>query len=244
MSTLELSHTLQTSQSRASGSDRIGLFRASGAAALLCVAFLPIQVLVFILHPLPETVNEWFALFQQSRLIGLLDLDLLLMADQALTILVYLALYFALKRLAPSFMLAGLTFGLVSAMLFIASNPAFSMLSLSVKYAAAATTAEKDVLLAAGAAAMAAWQGSAFHASYILGSLVPVLISVIMLRSSQFNRWTAYLGILSNVLALGLYVPGIGVFISVFSVLFLWVWYVLMARDLFRLGQDERLEAA
>lgn len=243
MSALGMSQPLQTSQPGTAGSNRISLYGAGGAAALLCLVFLPIQVLVFILHPLPETTSGWFDLFQQSRLIGLLDLDLLLMVDQSLTILIYLALFFALKRTEASFMVAGLAFGLVSAILFIASNPAFSMLSLSDQYAAA-SSAEKDVLLAAGSAAMAAWQGSAFHASYILGSLAPILISAIMLRSSLFKRWTAYLGILSNALALGLYVPRIGVFISVFSVLFLWGWYALLASDLLHLGHGHSLEAA
>ena len=47
---------------------------------------------------------------------------------------------------------------------------------------------------------------------------------------------TAYMGILANVIALGLYVPKIGVYISIFSVVFLWIWYILIARRLFQLG--------
>ena len=37
---------------------------------------------------------------------------------------------------------------------------------------------------------------------------------------------------------LGLYIPTIGVYISVFSVFFLEVWYVLIARWLFQLGSS------
>ena len=41
----------------------------------------------------------------------------------------------------------------------------------------------------------------------------------------------------------GLYIPMIGVFISVFSVMFLWVWYILLARRFFQLGQGAAREA-
>jgi len=64
-----------------------------------------------------------------------------------------------------------------------------------------------------------------------------VVISVVMLRSRTFTKATAYMGILSNVLALGLYVPRIGIYILLFSIIFLWVWYILVTRSFFRLAQ-------
>ena len=216
------------------------LYKIGGAAALLSVVFFPIQIIVFLVSPPPDTVIGWFRLFQDNQLIGLLDLDLLLIVDQVLVILIFLALYAALRRANQSFMAIGLALGLVSAVLFIASNPAFAMLSLSDQYAAAATDAQRAVFLAAGQAMLATWQGSAFHVSYVLGSIAPILISAVMLRSKLFSKATAYLGILANVIALGLYVPIIGVYISVFSVVFLWVWYILLARRFFQLGRDNQ----
>ena len=44
--------------------------RVAQAAALLSVVFFPIQIIVFILNPLPNTVLGWFALFQKGPLIG------------------------------------------------------------------------------------------------------------------------------------------------------------------------------
>jgi len=40
-----------------------------------------------------------------------------------------------------------------------------------------------------------------------------------------------------NAVGLGLYIPTVGVFIAVFSVLFLEAWYVLIAARLYRLGR-------
>jgi hypothetical protein len=217
-------------------SDWNWLYKIGGAAALLSVVFFPIQIAVYLISPPPDTVIGWFRLFQENKLIGLLDLDLLLIADQVLAILILLALYTALRRVNESFMAIGAVLGIVAAVLFIASNPAFAMLSLSDQYAAAVTEAQRTVLLAAGQAMLVTWQGSAFQLSYLLGSIGPIIISAVMLRSKLFSKTTAYLGILANVIALGLYVPEIGVFISIFSVVFLWMWYLLVARRLFQLG--------
>jgi hypothetical protein len=58
-----------------------------------------------------------------------------------------------------------------------------------------------------------------------------------MLLSSIFGKVTAYMLILGNAVGLGLYVPIIGIYISVFSVLFLEVWYILVGRRLLQLGR-------
>ncbi len=213
------------------------LYKAGAAAALLTAVFLPIQILVFLTNPPPASVSGWFALFQANRLVGLLDLDLLLVVDQVLAMLVFLALYVALREENESWMAIGLVFGLVSTVLFIASNPVFAMLSLSDQYAVAASEAQRAALLAAGQAAIASWEGSAFQASYFLGSVAPIIISAVMLRNRLFSKATAYFGILANAIALGLYVPEIGIYISVFSVLFLWVWYILLGLRFLSLGR-------
>jgi len=213
------------------------LYTTGALAAVLTIVFIPIQIGVFITNPLPTSVSGWFALYQSSWLIGLLDLDLLLVADQVLGLLVFLALYVALRRFNESAMLVGLTLGLFSMVLFIASNPAFGMLTLSTQYAAAGTEAEKASLLSAGQALMLAWQGSAFQVSYLVGAISVIIISVVMLHSKLFSKVCAYLGILANIIALGLYVPRIGIYISVFSVVFLWVWYILIAKRLFQMGR-------
>jgi hypothetical protein len=220
------------------------LYRAGGAAALLSVALFPIQVIVLFISPPPDTVIGWFMLFQNNRLLGLLDMDLLLIVDEVLAILIFLALYVSLRRVSESFMAIGIALGLVSVALFITANPAFAMLSLSDQYATAGTEAQRATFLAAGQAMLVMWQGSAFQVGYILGSVAPIIISVVMLRSTLFGRATAYFGILANVISLGLYVPKVGIYISIFSVVFLWVWYILIARRLFQLGQGVSKEEA
>jgi hypothetical protein len=59
---------------------------------------------------------------------------------------------------------------------------------------------------------------------YILGSIAGIAIGAVMLRSAVFSNLAGWMAILGNGVGLGLYVPTIGVYISVFSVLFLEVW--------------------
>jgi hypothetical protein len=92
-------------------------------------------------------------------------------------------------------------------------------------------------LVASGQAMLAIYQGTAFYASYVLLAVAPLIISVVMLRSNIFGKVTAYVGIVANVLAVGLFVPAIGVFLSLVSVVALLIWYVLIAFKLFMLAQ-------
>ena len=84
---------------------------------------------------------------------------------------------------------------------------------------------------------LATYTGTAFHVNYLLGSLAGITISAVMLRSNTFGRVTAYAGILGNVVGLGLYVPTIGLFLSVVSGPVLWIWYILIGRKLLQLGR-------
>jgi hypothetical protein len=62
------------------------LYRIGGAAALITVVLIPVQIIVFIAWPPPYegTVTDWFTLFQDKELLGLLSLDLLLIVDYVL----------------------------------------------------------------------------------------------------------------------------------------------------------------
>jgi hypothetical protein len=212
-----------------------GLYRVRGTAALIIVVLYLIQIIIFIAWPPPSTVTGWFTLFQNNWLLGLFDLDLLSLVDYALMSLMFLSLYFALRRANGSFMAIALTLGLVGIAVYFASNTAFSMLSLSEQYAAATTDAERAVLLAAGQAMLAIYQGTAFNVSYVLVSIAPLIISVVMLRSNIFSKATGYVGLLANVLGLAYFLPAVGVFLSLVSVLGLMIWYILISRKLFQL---------
>jgi len=215
-----------------------GLYKVGGAAALTVLVFMPIQMIVFFVWPPPSTVLGWFTLFQDNALVGLLDMDLLLIVDYALMGMLFLALWAALRRVSQSFMAIALTLELVGVTTYFASTAAFEMLSLSNSYAAATTEAERSTLVAAGQAMIATWQGTAFNVSYILGAVALLVVSVVMLRSNVFSRITAYVGILASAL---MFVPPtvgtVGILFSLISLIPTVIWLILVARRLFQLGR-------
>lgn len=213
------------------------LYRIGGTAALTMAVFIPIQIIIYVAWPPPTTVIGWFTLFQSNWLLALLDMDLLLIVDQVLVALVLLALYIALRRDSQSFMAIALVAGLVGIAAYFASTAAFEMLSLSAQYWAATTHAQRSMILAAGQAMLAIYQGTAFDVGYILEGFALLIVAVVMLRSTTFGKATAYVGILLGVMSLVPPTAGtIGLFFSLGSLVPLEIWDILVARRLFQLG--------
>jgi hypothetical protein len=214
------------------------LYRAGGVAALITAMLIVIQLVAFALWPPPlgHGAADWFALFEQNRLLGLMSLDLLFLVDYVLLIPIILALYIALGRTEEPLMLLGTVLFLVAVAIYFASNPALEMLSLSQRHAMATTDAQRGAYLAAGESMLAHYQGTAFHASYILGSIAGIIVGMAMLRSRIFSRTSGWLVIIGNVVGFALYLPVVGIMISAFSGLILWLWYIVVGVRLLRLA--------
>ena len=216
------------------------LYRVAGWAALIGAALIPVAMVVFIAWPPPASdapVAVWFARFEDNQLRGLLNLDLVYMGSWLVLIPVLLALYAALRRFGEAAMALATAAGLMSIVVYFASNTSVQMLLLSNGYTAATTDAERSAYLAAGQAMLATYSGTAYHVSLIIGSVALILGSVVMLRSRVFGRIAPWAGIVGNGLALGLYVPAIGIWLLVASVLPLFVWQLLVGRRLLQLGR-------
>lgn len=193
--------------------------------------------------PAPATVAGWFALFQENRLLGLLSLELLIIVSNVLAVPMYLAFYAALRRTSVSFMAIAAGLGLVGIAAVFSARPAFDMLYLSGRYAAATTDAQRSAILAAGESSLAVFNGSASQVSYVLAAVALMVVCFVMLRGRVFGKGTAYVGILANILALGFYLPGIGIFLALLSVLpFLLIWNILIARRFFQLASGMPLK--
>ncbi len=63
---------------------------------LVMLAMIPLQIVVFVAAPPPATVEGFFALFQRQPFLGLLSLDLLYLINNAILIVIYLALFLLL----------------------------------------------------------------------------------------------------------------------------------------------------
>lgn len=215
-----------------------GLFVAGGVAAFSMLVLMIVQIIVFVLWPPPATVSGYFSLFQESWLLGLLSLDLLYIVDSILLILIYLAVYFVLRRAGESSMLVALIFGIVGIAAYFASNTAFEMLSLSNQYAAATTEAQRSALLIVGQGMLEIYKGTAFDIYYVLNTIVLFIFSPVMLRSKLFSSATAYLGFLAGILMVVPSTAGtLGLYFSLASLVPWAIWLVLVGQRLLQFGR-------
>jgi hypothetical protein len=156
-------------------------------------------------NPPPESVAEWFGVFQASPIIGLFYLGL---ADAIIMILwgpMSLVLYFVLRQTSRTWATIATPFVFVGMTVFLATNTAFSMLFLSNKFSAATSEAARTGLLSAGEALIATSQGTGGrYAGMALAWLAGLVLSILMLRSKAFSKATAWVGIVG----LGLLIVG------------------------------------
>lgn len=219
----------------------VSLYRVAGAGALLTALLIPLQVVAFIVWPLPQGgAAEWFAVFRENPLRGLVSYDLLILLEEALLIPVVLALYMLLHRRSESLMLTGASLWFVSITLFIGANTGFEMLTLAARHADATDEAARAAYLATGEGMLAAYMGNgtSFVVGYLLASVAGILVGAAMLRTPIFHRAAAYAVIAANVLGFGLFLPGIGILLSLVSVVILGVWYAVIGWRLLRLPRD------
>ncbi|MBK7859876.1 MAG: DUF4386 family protein [Archangiaceae bacterium] len=214
------------------------LYRLGAWAAVLTVVLVPVQGAIFALHPPPATVLGHFASLHEQPLLGLANLDLLYLVTMLLPVLVNVAVYAALRRVSPAWMLLSLVLAMLSTAIYFGSGAAFEMLTLSNRYYAAGTDAERAIFQAAGEAVLARYQGTAYDVSYVLGAFPSVLVAWVMLRSAVFSRATAWFGLATGVMMVLPPTVGLaGMVLAFASLVPLAVWLVLVARRLFQLAR-------
>ena len=214
------------------------LLNLGAGAAIAMLALIPIQLMVFVRYPPPVRAVDFLALFQSSRLLGLLSLDLIYLLDILLAGLLMLALCAALWRSSPSLVAVALFFTTIATVMYVPSNTAFEMLFLSGRYVVSEPGPEQTAVLGAAEAMLAIYRGTAFNVSYVLAAVAGLIVAVVMLRTRVFGRSTAYLGMTAN--TLGLVPPTAGLVGLVSSLLFLIpfvIWLVLIARRLVRFAR-------
>jgi len=225
-----------------------GLYKIGGTTVLIAVVVALAEMVIGFLPGVARltqqtaTVIDWFTLFQVHWFLGLRNLGLLNIIGAALLAPTLLAIYSALRRDNEAYAAFGTILFFVGIAVYVASNRAFSMLSLSGQYASASTDAQRSLLIAAGQAMLAEGQT---RAGIPLIEFACLAISVVMLRGKVFSQATAYAGIVGNALLMVFevilaFVPtslGPGMVIAIGGGLSLMVWYLLVGQRLLELGR-------
>jgi len=228
------------------------LYQAGGAAAILAAGLEIVAALIEVISsytsgPPPSTVIGFFTLLQHNRFVGLVDLGLFDIAALTLLVPMVLAVYIAQRRASPSGMTIATALYLVGIGVYLATETAFNLLSLSDQYAAAKTDAERTLLEASGQAMLAeqVGAGTGTYMAFVLVGVASLIIAIVMLRSNTFGKLTALVGILANSILLAYYVGvafvstrlALGALLFWVSGLLSLIWFILIGRRLFMLAE-------
>ena len=202
------------------------LYRATWILSLLMLFIIPLQILIYVLAPPPESVEGLFLLFIKNPFSGLLSLDFLYLFNNIIVAVLYVALFSLLFRERPATSLLALLFGLIGVACYYPSNPAFEMMTLSHQFSQTAAESQ-HLYLAAGEAVMAAYTGTAFNTYYVLSTLCLLLFSYSLLKSPQFKGSIGLWGLASGFFMI---IPSsAGTIGIIFSLLSLIPWVVFVA---------------
>ena len=224
------------------------LYRAGAVAPLIALVFYLIEFSILILgEPYPTTIEGWYALFQRSKLLGLWYLNALDIISFALLGIMFLALYVALRRIRPSWMLIALYLALLGAAVFIVPRVLhLSLLPLSDLHAAATIEAQRTMYLTAGEALSHVSTATPQTLGFLLMAVAGLIVSVVVLRSSMqswpLGKAAAYVGIVGFVAALANYIsrllaPDIAAMLMPINGLLWFVWWLMTSVGLFRLAK-------
>jgi hypothetical protein len=190
----------------------------------------------------PETIEQTFSILQDNKISGLLRLDILTVFVMPLYYLLFYSLFVALKNTDYAVSTISMILAFAGVTLFLATPSAFSYLYLSDKFAVATSDFQKNQLLAAGESILASdmWHGTGAKIGGLLLQTGALLISVVMLRTSIFNRFTALTGIVTHGLDLlhliiGFFLPVLGnILMFIAGPLYL-LWFPLVGLRLLKL---------
>lgn len=223
------------------GSPWRNLIKIGGVAAIFIVVFSLIEVVIEAsgsgLTSTPSSVLEWFTLLQTNPLLGLAILGIFETIFFPLGVLMFMGLYFSLRRTSESLMAIGTSLYFIGTTIYFASNNAFAMLNLSNQYAIATSEVQKSMLLGAGQAVLATEQGTGMIMTFILGSLGGIIVSIVMLRSKTFSKPVAFVGIVANVL--GLFGSSLGLAVWTINGLLMIVWMLMVGRRLLQISRSQ-----
>jgi hypothetical protein len=216
------------------------LYRAGGVSAFLYIVLLFVPIVLTFTTPQPPISGGAATLeyIASNKVVYITEL-ILFLAPSVVAMIVFLALYMALKNLNKSLAAIGALIAIASQIIGLAYNSSPQSLNgalvlLSSQYMAATTAIQKAAYAAAAESLMA--MANSVSASGILFSIGILIISLVMLRG-VFHKGIAYLGVATGTIAVfsETFRPVIGIGYIVFFILEV-VWLIAVGWKLYRLG--------
>ncbi|MFO7632191.1 MAG: DUF4386 family protein [Caldilinea sp.] len=216
------------------------IYRLGALASILSALSIASAIVAYFIWPYrgnTTSIEAIFSILHTDRLGGLISLDVSMLVIGPISILMFLALYAALRRVDESLALVALILTLLAVGLVIVCRPLVELVTLSDQYVAATDAAEKARLLAAGEVLRIQLDGTAWAMQTAFFMIAGLLNSSLMLRTAFFSKVTAWLGIAISAIGLGFILPTIGLFFLFLNTIGSVPWCLLVARDLLKIAR-------
>jgi hypothetical protein len=226
------------------------LYRTGAVAPLIALVLYSSQfVLLAFGDPFPATAEDWFALLERSKLLGLWYLNALDIVSFVLLGIMFLALYVALRRIRPSWMLIAIYVALLGVVVFVVPRVLMlSVVTFSDLHAAATTEAQRTMYLTAWETLSQVSTATPQTLGFLFMAVAGLIMSIVILRSQSFGKPVAlskaagYVGIVGFLVALANYTswimaPSIAAMLMPINGMLWLVWWLMMSVGLFRLAQ-------
>lgn len=219
------------------------LFTAGGIAALLFLTLTLVSVAALAVTPQPPRTGQTGGLpggiatlqyIGDHKAVYLLNM-ILFVGPVSLSVVMFPALFVALREVSKSAAAIGGVIGILSVVLCISPlSLLFSLVQLSDEYAAAVTSAGRASIAATADGLLA--QINTVSLGGVLYAVGVLVISVAMLRG-VFYRGVAYLGILTGVIGIVCESlrPVMGTWYGIYGVML--IWLLAVGWKLLRLGR-------
>ncbi len=191
----------------------------------------------------PGVPLEWFTLLHTNRFIGLILLNFFDVVNYVLAAMMYMGIYSLLRNHDKAFARLAVILTAAGTAMYLVSNQALNLLSLSNRYFSSDTEAQKNLLLAAGQFALTINDPVAFGTgtfwSYMLLYGAGLILSIIMLRTAVIAGWIGILGIVASSFGLCYFVtsminPSLGIIPALGSAPTNLIWYFALGIHLIR----------
>ena len=216
------------------------IYRLGALAGILSAISIAFAIVAFFIWPYKgntTSIEDIFNILQTDRLGGLISLDVSMLVIGPITILMFVALFIALRQVDEALALIALILTLLAIGLVIVCRPLAELVILSDQYAAATDVDEKMRLLAAGEVLRAQLDGTAWIMQTAFFMIAGLVNSSLMLRARFFGKATAWIGIVISAAGLGFFLPGIGLLFLFFNTIGSVPWCLFVARDLFKIAR-------
>jgi hypothetical protein len=216
------------------------IFTLGSIAAILSALSIAFAIVAYFIWPYKgntSSVEDILTFLQTDRLGGLIALDVSMLIIGPITILMFLAIFSAVRRIDEPIAMFALILNMMAIALVIVCRPLVEFVMLSDQFAITTDAAEKSRILAAGELLRLQLDGTAWTMQTAFLMIAGLINNTLMLRTTYFKKRTAWTGIVISAIGLPFFLPGIGLVFLFLNTIGSIPWCIFVARDLFRISR-------